>query len=597
MSMFKRKLSHFVRMLTVITLIAAGIMSVNASSYDFAGGWLANAYVPLAYIGQAFLMSLLLGIALVLFTVLPVVWFNRLFGVIAGTYIFVLCIDAWVFSIYRFHINPFFIKMFFTDIAGIGIGPVTLIGSAVGFIIVIAAVIGLTAWLWRLNFIKRPLLTYFLLFVATLAGQSLHAWGYAHNMRAIVSLTHTIPWYVPLTATSDIKKFGLLNEELIEENLAIDVGKVSGFNYPKNALQCSAEATPNIVVISLESWRFDQLSEAVTPNLWQIGSESLIFNNHLSTGTVTDRGLFGLMYGVSPVYFRSAMGAGLETTITRATKQLGYEHWILANQDIEVNKLDTLLFKGLEPLQSLPYGKVYEGDSRLVTQFKKQLEQRSEKTPFFSFMLFNSSHFPYWTPPGFDSPFVPHKQFSISKATGDTDPTPYFNQYSNSLNFLDGLVGEVKSSLIERGEWDNTILVVTGDHGEEFKDQSEVYWGHGSNFNRYQTGVSLVMHWPGKQEQISHRTSHEDVMPTIVKEGLLCDTRYEDITTGKSLFDASQRVNIVESYVNQAIILDDSVNEILPGLVLSYEIDDITEPSKTSAEALVGIKATYERFR
>jgi len=187
--------------------------------------------------------------------------------------------------------------------------------------------------------------------LATFVGQGIHAWGYAHNMKAIISLTHTIPWYTPVTATTDIKQWGLFNEALLEENLNLDVANVTGFRYPAQPLNCIAptgatpSARPNIVVAVLESWRFDRMSAEVTPNIAAIGDESLVFSNHLSTGTVTDKGMFGLVYGVSPVYFNTAVGAGRETTIIQATKALGYDHWILANQDIEVNKLDTLLFQ------------------------------------------------------------------------------------------------------------------------------------------------------------------------------------------------------------------------------------------------------------
>jgi membrane-anchored protein YejM (alkaline phosphatase superfamily) len=444
---------------------------------------------------------------------------------------------------------------------------------------------------------------YLALFLATLIGQGIHAWGYAHNMKAIISLTHTIPWYTQLTSTTDIKKFGLFNEALLEENLNLAVGDVTGFRYPAEPLNCVAPAgagsrpRPNIVVAVIESWRFDRMSAEVTPNIAAIGQESLVFSNHLSTGTVTDKGMFGLVYGVSPVYFNEAVGAGKETTIIPATKALGYEHWILANQDIEVNKLDTLLFKGIKPLQSLPKGAVYEGDRLLVSQFKQLLTQHAVEQPFFSLMLFNSSHFPYWTPPELDSPFQPAERFAISKANDSTDRTPYFNQYSNSLHYLDRLVGEIRQSLIDEGEWDNSILVITGDHGEEFGEQEPVCWGHGSNFSRYQASVPLVIHWPGRSGQVDYRTSHEDIMPTLITEALGCNGPVASRTTGYSLFDDSDRVLMVESYVNQAVIVGDSVSEILPGFVLSYSLDDIDQPTQASAASLVGIQAIYDRFR
>jgi membrane-anchored protein YejM (alkaline phosphatase superfamily) len=109
--------------------------------------------------------------------------------------------------------------------------------------------------------------------------------------------------------------------------------------------------------------------------------------------------------------------------------------------------------------------------------------------------------------------------------------------------------------------------------------------------------VPLVIHWPGKSASLEYRTSHEDIMPTLITEALGCDVALNSLSTGYSLFDDSDRVLMVESYVNQAVIVDDSVSEILPGFVLSYSLDDIDQPTKASAASLVGIQAIYDRFR
>lgn len=592
-----QKFRVYFGVLVLFVLVCTGIMATNLATSAASSGFLATIYVPLAFIGQAFAFSLLLGIILLPFLLLPRRFFIFVFAALAGTTWFLLVIDAWVFSVYRFHINAFFIKMLFVDRAGMGVGNgILLLGFAAWLVI-----IGFSYWLAKiaLKFFKpvRMGVVYSLFAVLMLFGQGIHAWGYAHNMGAIISLTHVVPWYVPLTATTRIKKLGWFNEALVEDNLVLKAGKVSGFNYPAEPIQCSAGNTPNIVIVSVESLRFDRYRDDILPNIKEIGDNSLYFSNHLSTGTVTDRGVFGLIYSLSPVFFNSAMGAGKQPALIESTLQLGYEHWILANQDIEVNKLDTLLFNGIKPLQSVGKGAVYEGDANLIAQFKQQLENNAQDDPFFSFILFNGSHFPYWTPPNYELPFTPAERFAISKATDDTNATPYLNQYSNSIHYLDGLVGDLKAALIESGQWDNTILVITGDHGEEFKDQKEVYWGHGSNFTQYQASVPLAIHWPGKNQQIDYRTSHEDIAATLVTEALGCEVAFESISSGSSLFSDEQRVNIVASYVNQAIIVNDTVNELLPGMVKSYSLTSVNEKVTTPAAAINGYQKTYSQFR
>ncbi len=592
-----KKIKHLLNVSLLFSTTCFLVMMFNISAYQLSLAPLALIYVPLAFIGQAYAMGLLLLIALLPFFWMPKKWFSVLFALTGGSLFFLLAIDSWVFSVYRFHINSFFINMFFTDRAGMGIETSSLVFGGLVWLLVITLFYFLALKLSGVGKLLRLFGLYLFLFVLTFIGQSIHAWGYAHNMKKIVSLTHVIPLYYPLIATKDIKKWGWFREDLVEDNLVVDLDDVNGFNYPLAPLNCPAASETNIIVATLESWRFDRMNPQVTPNIYNIGQQSLVFNNHLSTGTVTDRGLFGLMYGVSPAYLTSAFGAGKEPALISALQSMNYQSWVLANQDIEVNKLDKLFFPKIKPLQSNGRGQVFEGDAGIVTQLIEQIESRDETRPFFGYLLFNSSHFPYWTPPEYKKPFEPSERFSPSKATDDTQPEPYFNQYSNSIHYIDSLIGQLHAALKSEGLWENTILVITGDHGEEFRDQSVAFWGHGSNFSRFQSGVPLVVHWPGRlPAAIDYRTSHEDVFATLVTDALNCGIEFSDISTGASLFSDESRVNIIESYVIQAIVDGDVVTELYPGFVNNYALEDISKEEKASAKSIQGVRRILSQF-
>ncbi len=62
---------------------------------------------------------------------------------------------------------------------------------------------------------------------------------------------------------------------------------------------------------------------------------------------------------------------------------------------------------------------------------------------------------------------------SYASLNNDYDPTAFFNRYRNSLNFIDGLIGESIQTLKESGEYDITIIVLTSDHGQEFNDTKQ----------------------------------------------------------------------------------------------------------------------------
>lgn len=574
------------------TLLAAIIIAFNLSSYNFSSQITANLYMPLAILGQAFVLTLLLSIVLSPAAFLPTRIRSWFFGAAAGLGHFLLLVDSQIFSIYRFHIDAFFIKMFFQDFAGLGIGWGTVALGCSALVVSLAAMILLARLINKLSIKPARWLTALLL--ATLTGQGLHAWGYAHNMRNIIAVNHIIPWYAPLTATSDLQKWGLINPNWVEDNTNIEVNLASNMNYPRQPLVCSAQTTPNIIMVTLESWRFDQLSAEITPNIYAMGEQSLTFDNHLAGGSVTTTGLFSLFYSAPYLYWEGALAK--QPALLQALDQLGYQDYILANQDIVVNKLNEAFFKGQEVLQNLPEGSVPAGDAAIVDKLISAIDQQPE-APFFGYLLFNGSHFPYWTPEGYNKPFLPAEMLSISKADKDTDPLPHLNQYSNSIHYLDAQLGRLQQALQARQLWENTIVVITGDHGEEFKDQEESFWGHGSNFTRYQVGVPLVIHWPGKQGYFDYRTSHEDISATLITEALKCNNSIADLTTGRSLFDDEKRTVITTSYVNKAIIQGNTVNELYPGFVKTYSLDSIAEEADTPSGILQEVQRIQSHFR
>ncbi|MBM7093238.1 sulfatase-like hydrolase/transferase, partial [Streptomyces sp. S12] len=102
----------------------------------------------------------------------------------------------------------------------------------------------------------------------------------------------------------------------------------------------------------------------------------------------------------------------------------------------------------------------------------------------------------------------------------------------------------------------NTVLVVTGDHGEEFNDLKQNYWGHNGNFSDYQLRTPFVLYWPGKAAQkVGHVTSHEDLVPTLMTHALGCRNDSADYSTGRDLFGpgAPNRPLLVESWSQRGI--------------------------------------------
>lgn len=91
------------------------------------------------------------------------------------------------------------------------------------------------------------------------------------------------------------------------------------------------------------------------------------------------------------------------------------------------------------------------------------------------------------------------------------------NLYKNEITFNDQAFGELRESLEEMGIWEDTLIVITSDHGEEFWEHGSV--GHGHNVHQEMVHVPLIFHYPrGLPAGRSVRSGAEviDVLPTVI---------------------------------------------------------------------------------
>ncbi len=93
--------------------------------------------------------------------------------------------------------------------------------------------------------------------------------------------------------------------------------------------------------------------------------------------------------------------------------------------------------------------------------------------------------------------------------------------YDGEVRVFDDLVGRWVAKLKQLGVFDDTLILITADHGEELMERGHV--GH-SSCNLHGTlydesiHVPLIMHWPKRLprgSRVSAQASHIDVMPTL----------------------------------------------------------------------------------
>ncbi|MEX2475456.1 sulfatase-like hydrolase/transferase, partial [Marinobacter sp.] len=186
--------------------------------------------------------------------------------------------------------------------------------------------------------------------------------------------------------------------------------------------------------------------------------------------------------------------------------------------------------------------------------------ERNPEQPFFGFLFYDTPH-GHRVPEDYPVKFQPYWK-SVNKLALDQNFNPELikNNYKSTLHFVDNQVDRVLDDLRARDLLDSTIVVITGDHGQEFNEYGMNYWGHGSNFGQYQLRVPMMVHWPGQTaRRINYRTEHFEMAPTLMKGTLGCSaTPSNYYATGKGLFMPPKRQwSIAHSYMDYALLLND----------------------------------------
>ncbi|MGH9902711.1 MAG: sulfatase, partial [Pyrinomonadaceae bacterium] len=140
---------------------------------------------------------------------------------------------------------------------------------------------------------------------------------------------------------------------------------------------------------------------------------------------------------------------------------------------------------------------------RINDRFLRWLAGREEGRPFFAFLNYYDAHDPYLPPAPYDRKFGP------GRAEGKHSPLHHFvwdpaarnrklspqevrteiDAYDGAISYLDHQLGLLFDELGRRGLLENTLVVVTSDHGEEFGEHGGAY--HGTSLYEEQVRVPL----------------------------------------------------------------------------------------------------------
>jgi membrane-anchored protein YejM (alkaline phosphatase superfamily) len=477
--------------------------------------------------------------------------------------------NAKLFSLYGMFFNGFILNLVMTP------GGIDSLGgssaSDVGFALIALGFLSIQAfilWLAHRFYIKKPDFklsfkflptTAFVLTIIVHMGFALDS--YTTNQLNVVA--ESIPFYQTVSARDFYKSLGLTTQR--ETKLKIK-GKL---NYPLNPIQLNKPTKPyNIIWLTSESWRADTLDEKVMPNSWAFAKNAARFTRNYSTGNGTRMGVFGMFTGIPGNYWFPFLESRRGASIIEVLQQQQYQMSLYTSAKFSYPEFDKTIFSQV-PSDKMhdenKNGTGWENDRDNVSSLLSFIDKRDTSKPFFTFMFFESPHARYYFPPEsvIATPYRDDINYAtISKKKFNDDIVPIKNRYINSVHHLDMQYGRIFDYLKTHQLLDSTIVVLIGDHGEEFMEHG--FWGHNSTFVDQQVRTPLVIYAPGMKPLVSDQmTSHMDVIPTIMP--LLGVTNpSSDYATGYNLLAGEKRTYTYISDWDKVAYVDDEVKITQP---------------------------------
>lgn len=533
----------------------------------------------------------------------PAGWVAAIFGGALTTLFFYA--NAKLHMLYGMYINGFVLNLVITP------GGLESLGgsdaSNLGFALIAAGFLLLQLmlmWLSRLLTGRLPALPLYrrrllvvitgVFLVSTVGDRAAHAYHNAFGDSEILALTQNVPYYTGFTARHFFRKLGF--DIAPQESIVSVKGKL---NYPLHPLQFQKPAKPyNIVWLVSESWRADTLTPEIMPATSAFAARAQNFKLHYSGGNGTRIGVFSMMTGVPGSYWPAFLQTHRSAAMIDVLQQQDYQMAFYTSARFSYPEFDQSILSKIPKAQlhwiegSAPG---WEKDRKNVSDMLDFIDRRDPSKPFFSFMFFESPHARYYFPPesAIRKPYRDDINYAtLDRGTLKGDMTLIKNRYLNAVHHLDSQFQRVFDRLERRQLLDNTIVVVLGDHGEEFMEHG--YWGHNSTFSDQQTRTPLVIWMPGrKPASYDKLTSHLDLPATILPR-LGVSNPAEDYSVGYDLLSDYQREHVILSDWSSIGYKDHAVKIRLPmnaGGFASKKISGPHDEMLTIADAQARFKA------
>lgn len=312
---------------------------------------------------------------------------------------------------------------------------------------------------------------------------------------------------------------------------------------------------PSVVLIVIDALRPDELScygaEATsTPNIDRFAASSALFTNATSSSSWTKTSIASLFSSMSPsrhgVLGESDALDDRVPTLVELLEERGYltaafvgNPWLAPL--FGFSRGFGLYFDRFHRLRRLlPLEQVYRKriltplafpDGEEILTKAAEWIRANRETPFFLYLHLMDVHDPYLPPPPYDRMYLPKEFSSLTRrelgqlekrfrtVSADSTLLPLARAlFRGGVSHADHLIGGFLTFLEREGLFDESLILLTADHGEEFLEHGKTT--HGKSLYEEVLRVPLIGHFPTSLTRgmlIEAPVALIDVAPTVLE--------------------------------------------------------------------------------
>jgi arylsulfatase A-like enzyme len=322
------------------------------------------------------------------------------------------------------------------------------------------------------------------------------------------------------------------------------------------AFGCGEAKPPNIVLVSLDTTRADHLgvygyAKPTSPKLDAFAERAVVYERAYSTSSWTlpthasiFTGLLPMQHGAQsdPASENRSLSYGVRplaesfTTLGELLRDAGYRTGAVVGGPALRRELG--IAQGFEyyddELTSLR-DRVHGRRADQVSAAAIAMLEEFGAGPFFLFVNFFDPHAPYDPPAPFDRGLgkpdeKDHKQRLIGRLIAGDAPEPVarfsedqqewiagmLEAYDAEIRYMDHHLGKLLDAIAAAPRGDETLVVITSDHGESFGEH--FYLSHGAHLYEDNVRVPLLLRFPGaaEGERVAEQVQTHQLFPTLL---------------------------------------------------------------------------------